>query len=77
MGGNGTFYSSVGLYPAGLQALCLPNSESKEPRQQQRHQWFNSEGDLTHLKQGTGAILLCETDRGQVMVTKTSRNHFG
>lgn len=44
---------NVRPHPAGLQALYLPNFETKEPRQQQRHQWFNGEGDLTRLKQGT------------------------
>lgn len=34
---------TVGLHPAGLQALCLPSlkREERAQRQGQRHQWFN------------------------------------
>ena len=39
----------VGLYPVGLQDLCLPSFETKERicRQEQRQGWFNGWEKLT------------------------------
>ena len=50
------FNHSVGLYPTGLQGLCLPTLKTKDRAQcqQQRHQWFNGWGNLTCMKQGPG-----------------------
>ena len=47
----------VGLYPAGLQDLCLPSFETKERicRQEQRQGWCDAWEALTWLKQGPGA----------------------
>ena len=63
-------FPCVGLYPAGLQDLCLHSFKTKERTlsQQHRHQWFKGWGSLHVRNNSWSDTPPCAVDSGQNMV---------